>query len=219
MGDNFKIKFKKCEKDLLKANHDLDMLYEKYDTKTSELKQRIRDLEANNTRNNTNENITKWIEMYETLLEEHDSLKESKEELRLKYNELVNKYNKDMEDRRIERNQIVELYNNLSDNYNNLSDNYNKNLDWIELAKKELTKCGYVILNPPPKQSVTTTTATKPAVTTTTAAKPAATTTQNAKPAANQKCEGSDCTIMGGKKRRKTNRYRKRNKISRKQKK
>jgi hypothetical protein len=199
MANNYEMKFKKCEKDLLKANHDLDLLYEKYDNKTSELKQRIRDLENNNTRNNTNENLSSWVERFETLHNQYEDIRE-------RYNQLADKYNKDMEDRRIERNQTVEQLTNeknqLIEQYNNLIVYINKNTEWIEMAKKELTKCGYVISNPPP----------------TPIAKPAATTIPSAKPSANQKCEGSDCTIMGGKKyKKRTNRYRKRNKISRKQ--
>ena len=84
MEDNYEIKFKKCEKDLLKANHDLDKLYEKYDLKTSELRDRIRELESMNNRDNTNndnEKVRIWIERYENLNREHDELLENNKDI------------------------------------------------------------------------------------------------------------------------------------------
>lgn len=207
MEDNFETKFKKCEKELLKVNHDLDMLYEKYDTKTSELKQRIRDLEANNKSNN-NENLRSWVERFETLHEQHEELKQ-------KHSNLVKKYNKDIADQYNDYKDVTEKYNNLvTESYNRevkLIDDYNKLIEWTKMAQKELIKCGYTIVNPAPAPIPTTNTKPNPNLATSTTSRPTTTTNNNT----NKKCEGAECTIMGGNRTRRTNKYKK----SRKQKK
>jgi DNA repair exonuclease SbcCD ATPase subunit len=187
MQDSYETKFKKCEKELLKVNHELDMLYEKYDTKTSDLKQRIRDLEKDNTRNNNttndSDNLKNWVERFETLHINYEDLRE-------RYNVLTDKYNKDIED-------ITTKYNNLAteshnkekdlvEKYNNLRNDYIKLGESNDIMTRELTKCGYKINY---KKTPT--------------------------PA---RCEGTECTIMGGKKQKTKIKHNKVNKISRKQK-